>query len=136
MPTRPKIFATFWFLASLWALQASAQTQTSTQQSADEVLRINTELVQTDMMVFDRHGRFVHDLKPEQFVLSVNGEPKKISSFEQFAAGTKSEATQSNANGSPSIVPDQKVSLRAGRLIFFFVDDLHLNAESLTRARK
>jgi len=136
MPTRLKIFVTFWFLASLWALQTSAQTQTSTQQSADEVLRINTELVQTDVMVFDRRGRFVHDLKPEQFVLSVNGEPKKISSFEQFAAGTKSEATLPNANGSPSIGPDRKVSLQPGRLIFFFVDDLHLNAESLTRARK
>ena len=42
------------------------------------MLRINTELVQTDVMVFDKKGSFVSGLKPEQFELTVEGKPQPI----------------------------------------------------------
>ncbi|HBB94763.1 MAG TPA: hypothetical protein DC054_05175 [Blastocatellia bacterium] len=51
-----------------------AQTNAGSQQPPDDVVRVNTELVQTDVMVFDRRGRFVDGLKREQFVLTLNGE--------------------------------------------------------------
>lgn len=112
-----------------------AQSQTS----QDDVLRINTELVQTDVMVFDRRGRFVDGLKPEQFVLTLNGEGKKLSLFERIISGT-SPAEVAQNNTSQSALPPAANSLnsvsRPGRLVFFFIDDVHLSGESIARARK
>ncbi|MCA1633953.1 MAG: hypothetical protein LC802_09595, partial [Acidobacteria bacterium] len=60
----------------------------------DEVVRVSTELVQTDVMVFDRAGKFVDGLKPEQFELLVDGKPQEISFFERIKAGTVDEDAQ------------------------------------------
>jgi VWFA-related protein len=124
---------------SLLALGLPVWGQTQTpppSQQSDEVLRINTELVQTDVMVFDRRGQFVDGLKPEQFVLTLNGHTKDVSIFERVNAGSSSEVAQINSSRSTSAVADRNIANRPGRLIFFFVDDLHLSGESLARGRK
>ena len=59
-----------------------------------DVIRINTELVQTDVMVFDKQGRFVDGLQPEEFELSLEGTTQTISFFERVAAGSSKEAAQ------------------------------------------
>jgi len=43
----------------------------------DDVVRVNTELVQTDVMVFDKRGSFVDGLKRDQFELKIDGRPIK-----------------------------------------------------------
>src|SRR5205807_6371952 len=60
----------------------------------DDVLRIKTELVQTDLMVFDKQGRFVEGLRPEQFELSVDGKAQPISILERVISGSRTEASQ------------------------------------------
>jgi len=116
-------------------VSAHAQTQTtSPAQQSDEVLRINAELVQTDVMVFDKKGRFVDGLQPDQFVLTVNGERKAVSFFDKFKSGQQFARAERKATASESRLADQ--ANRPGRLIFFVVDDLHLTPESLNRARK
>src|SRR2546422_6152087 len=73
-------------------LYVSAQTPNPPKpQQPDEVIRINTELVQTDVMVFDKKGRFVDGLQREQFELSVDGKTQPISSFEQVRSGSSKE---------------------------------------------
>jgi VWFA-related protein len=124
---------------SLFALGLPVRGQTQTPspfQQSDDVLRINTELVQTDVMVFDRRGQFVDGLKPEQFVLTLNGQAKNISIFERVISGSSSEAAQVNSSRSTSTVSEKNTANRPGRLIFFLVDDLHLSGESLARGRK
>ena len=56
----------FWTCAIILPLQISAQTPTPTppQPPRDDVILINTELVQTDVMVFDKKGSFISGLKP------------------------------------------------------------------------
>ena len=86
---------------SLLALASTIVCQTQTQPpspQSDDVLRINTELVQTDVMVFDRRGQFVDGLKPEQFVLTLNGQTKNVSIFERITSGSSSEAAQVNSS--------------------------------------
>ncbi|HWT03540.1 MAG TPA: VWA domain-containing protein [Pyrinomonadaceae bacterium] len=108
----------------------------------DEVLRIKTELVQTDLMVFDKQGRFVEGLGPEQFELTLDGKPRPVSFFERIVAGSNTEAAQLAAmpggaaakSAGQSKAPPS--SPGAGRVIFFFLDDLHLNESSLARARQ
>src|SRR5205085_7687351 len=105
------------------------QSQPATQQQTDDVVRISTELIQTDVMVFDRQGRFVDDLKPEQFELRVDGKPVPISFFERVTAGSGNEEAQlaaARGGANLSAVKDAGVKpLDRGRTFFFFVDDLH-----------
>jgi len=107
----------------------------------DNVIRIKTELVQTDLTVLDKNGRFVSGLKPEDFELKWDGKPQPILFFERVATGSASEAQQLSAAAKSANA--QKRSLNEARdldsdrvrTVFFFVDDTHLSAEGIARAR-
>jgi hypothetical protein len=47
----------------VWSQQGHTQTPPPKGQDQPDVLRVYTELVQTDVMVFDRQGNFVNGLK-------------------------------------------------------------------------
>lgn len=119
---------------------AQEANRQSPPQQTDDVVRINTELVQTDVMVFDKGGHFVEGLTPEQFELTLDGKPQPISFFERIKTGSAREAAQVSAarralklEASPATAASATDN---GRVILFFLDDVHLNGESLTRARK
>src|ERR1044072_7063413 len=71
------------FCAMLLTSIAFAQTKPEKPVEQDDVIRVNTELVQTDVMVFDKQGRCVDGLKAEQFELKVDKKPQTISFFER-----------------------------------------------------
>ena len=108
---------------------------------ADDVVRVKTELVQTDVTVVDKQGRFVGGLKPEQFELRVDGRSQPLAFFEQVAAGSAQEEKQlaaaraTHKDSAASSDSEANAGLDRGRLIFFFVDDVHLAGDSMTRAR-
>ena len=91
-----RIFATLFILLLLWSVTGRAQTTDNLKppDQADDVLRINTELVQTDVMVFDKQGRFIKDLTRENFELRIDGKPRPIGFFDRIQAGTVSEERQ------------------------------------------
>lgn len=117
----------------------SQQGRTINPQDSD-VVRTSTELVQTDIAVFDRTGRFVDGLRPEQFELRVNNRLREISFFERLKAGTASEEVQlAAARGQASRLPQSESSiapLDRGRTLFFYLDDYHLSTASLNRVRE
>jgi VWFA-related protein len=118
---------------------ASAQTPTPAkpQPTPDDVVRVNTALVQTGVMVFDKQGHFVESLRREQFDLSVDGKPQPISFFEQVRAGSLKEQTQLAAIANPAGAEKATtINDSRGRTIVFFIDDLHLSLDSLGRTRK
>lgn len=130
-------------LLCLCALPSTAHAQQNSrpvsQEQDEDVVRINTELVQTDVMVFDKSGRFVDGLKPEQFELRVDGKPQTISFFERVKAGSASEEAQlAAARGRVSATATESgvKPLDRGRTVFFYVDDIHLSTESLHRTRQ
>jgi VWFA-related protein len=144
--TRPLSLAVAVCLLLSAPARARQQPRQPAPEQDEEVVRITSELVQTDVAVFDKRGRFVDDLRPEQFELQVNGRTQPVTFFERVRAGSRSEEAQLSAAGmrapSPERSPDKpaepnrNVSAEpAGRLIFFFVDDLHLSAASIGRAR-
>ncbi|MEO6394274.1 MAG: VWA domain-containing protein [Pyrinomonadaceae bacterium] len=108
----------------------------------DDVIRIKTELVQTDIMVFDKKGHFVDGLKPEQFSLKINGQSRPIPFFERVAAGSQMDTSGGRTGGgtdtSATGTSTSGIGTRMGRgrTIIFFVDDLHLSQESLIKTRK
>src|ERR1043165_248066 len=130
------VYLTLLALIALVSTAVAQQTPQSQDQSKD-VLRINTELVQTGVAVFDKQGKFVEGLKPEQFDIKVDGKPVQISFFDRVVAGTAKEEKQV-AGAVGSNTAKQAIPVGAsyrGRTIIFFVDDLHLSLSSLGRTR-
>src|SRR6185295_8196999 len=80
-------------------------TPTPKAEEPEDVVRISTELVQTDVMVFDKDGKFVSGLKPEQFELLIDGKPQTIALFESVVTGGKSEEAVLRAAGKKGSQP-------------------------------
>jgi VWFA-related protein len=119
--------------------QINGQTG-SRPQDQTEVVRVFTDLVQTDVMVFDKQGRFANGLRREDFELRIDGKVKPIDFFERISVGSVNEETQLSAargtlSGSKSS-PLGAVPLDRGRTVFFYLDDLHLGLGSLAATRK
>ena len=132
-----RLASLFAILFSLNLLAAPAFGQE--QKQPDDVIRLSVDLVQTDVMVFDKQGRFVDGLNREQFELRVNGKPVPVSFFERVAAGSAKEEQLTAARvRAPSTGPVEptKIATDRGRTIIFFVDDLHLSADGVQRTRK
>jgi VWFA-related protein len=118
-------------------LNAAAQTtQTPPQKSPDEVVRVYTELVQTDVMVFDKQGRFVDGLTKENFELRIDGKLRPIQAFEKITAGSDEESQLAAARGATTVNPKRPVPLDRGRIVFFYLDDYHMDLAGLNAAKK
>jgi VWFA-related protein len=130
------------FLLANGAVNAQEKTQPPKPPQDDDVIRVSTTLVQTDVMVFDKQGKFVEGLKPEQFELKINGKLVRISFFELVTTGSAEEKAQLAAarRAQPATImgekPPRTITPPAGRSIFIFLDDFHLDAESFLRTRK
>lgn len=142
---RALLRASLFCSASLLALSlaASAQQQQQQQQPApqqsEEVVKIESTLMQAGVTVLDKQGHFVDGLKPDQFELLVDGKPQPISFFEQVAAGSPEErkklALAGDARARAASRPGDEPQAR-GRAVIFYLDDLHMSIEGVTRARK
>ncbi|HJP90573.1 MAG TPA: VWA domain-containing protein [Pyrinomonadaceae bacterium] len=104
------------------------------QQTQGEVVRINTELVQTAITVVDKKGGFVEGLQRDQFELVVDGKPRPIAFFERVTAGSRRERELATL-GTPNEATKPFAPMVLGRTIVFFIDDLHLSPESMNRTR-
>ncbi len=141
---RAKLIKTIASLLGLVVLHVSSSGQSGqkpTPPDSDDVVRVYSDLVQTDVMVFDKQGHFVNGLKQEDFELKIDGKSRPVEFFERIVAGSKSEETQlAAARGKAAPTSEtataRPVPLDRGRLIFFYVDDLHMSAGSVLRMRK
>jgi VWFA-related protein len=136
-------------VTSLLAPGLAARGQTAppaADRQQEEVVRVETELVQTDVSVVDRRGRFVEGLRADDFELRVDGRPQAVSFFETVTAGGADEERKLRAAGRRAEAPGDRAGRKPadappppsvrGRVIFFFVDDVHLGPDSLGRVRK
>lgn len=129
LPTLTRVL----LVSALAGLAAFAQQEP---QSTDDVLRTNTELVQTIVTVSDKEGRFVDGLKKESFELRVDGRLVPITFFENIVAGSHRDRRVSTSRAAGPITdPTDALSFRQ-RTIVFFVDDRHLSLSSIDRTRK
>jgi len=120
-------------LASCASLgRAQTQTQTPAPQKSDDVVRVETELVQTDVTVFDRDGKFVEGLGREQFEVKVDGRIVPVVFFERAGTGSLKEGTTAAGVTAAGVTPR---TVARGRRVAFFLDDVHLSADSLERLR-
>ena len=121
----------FFIILSLVAICPLAKAQET------EVVRTNVELVQTAVTVVDKNGKFVEGLQREQFELMIDGKPRPVAFFERIAAGSARESELAATLGDPAEAAKKPIAPPrvAGRTILFFLDDLHLSADSMVRTR-
>lgn len=91
------------------------------------------ELVTVDVAVVDRKGQSVKALTRDDFVVTENGVPQTLTSFEAVVVpeAPRAEAAPRRAVVSTNIVPDN----RRGRNFAVVFDDVHLSAMQAQRAR-
>src|SRR6201988_5509606 len=100
-------------LVLLFTLAAHAQAQ-----QQEDVVRVKSNLVNIDVIVKDKKGKYVSDLKAEDFVVTENGQPQKIEFFDAPLSKTEAKkpnetgvTTTTTTTGTPPTVPRHYVSL-------------------------
>src|ERR1043165_9210192 len=136
MPARCNSLLLSLFLLTAWSATSAQTTPAPSPKPQEDVVRVYTELVQTDVMVFDKQGKFVNNLTANDFELRVDGKPRPIQGFEQISAGSDEESQLSAARGSTTINLKRPVPFDRGRIIFFYIDDFHLDLPGLVAAKK
>lgn len=136
-----RILLPFLLIASL-VVSISAQQRPPRQR--DDVVTITTNLVQLDVIVTDKEGRQVSDLKPEDFEVLENGKTQRLTHFSYVAAkaNPSSSTADKEADTEPSrkptgaIQPARVPREQVQRTYALVIDDLGLSFESFNFVRK
>src|ERR1041385_9025069 len=109
------------------------QTKPSDQ---DEPVRLRTELIEVQVVVTDKQGRVIEDLKKEDFELLEQGRPQEVTFFSLEHINV--QATRSApGEDPPGLNPSKRSAEAAGpsRSIVLFFDTPHLSGPSLIRSK-
>lgn len=107
-------------------LQGRTGSQSGSQQP---LFRSTTALVEVDVTVLDKQGRFVPGLLAEDLSLFEDGKPQKIQQFYMVAYDPSRTIDTTTLTRS-------EAEERARRFFVFMFDEGHLSAESLMRVQK
>ena len=127
----------FLALAALLCLLAPVAAQTQTD---DEVVKINTNLVQVDVVV-TKDGKPVTNLKAEDFEIFENGRRQTITSFAYISnvanAATSTSSPQKEDPNAPETAGTTTTTPNVNRRVLAIViDDLGLSVQSTSEIRR
>ena len=132
----------FWSPALVFLLAAGLSAQTPAKpaqnQSQPPNFRVQIDAVTMDVIVKDAQGRFVPDLKKDEFEIFEDGVKQDISSMTLSHGGRVSNLLEAPPPPPPEgiiLPPVRKVQDTSGRIFLFFVDDLHLQFQNTGRVR-
>lgn len=105
-----------------------------------DILRITTELVQTDVVVADKNDQIISDLKLGDFEVFDNGKKQDLQFMEFISVDEpgRSEGSTNIARVAPGIdtsVPTDPTAADLRRVIGFVVDDVTIPSEDISRVR-
>ena len=111
--------------------QAFSQTPSASPEvivDDNEVVKINTNLIQVDAIVTDKKGKVISDLKPADFELTENGKKREIVGFsfvntDTRAASLSNDLVLSSSNSLLSDTPARTIG-QVGRIYAIIFDDL------------
>jgi VWFA-related protein len=98
------------------------------QDEPEEVIRLDTELIQVQAVVTDKKGQPVDGLTRDDFEVFEDGQPRALSFFAVERAPSPGEATAADAAPKPN-------RAAPARTFVLFVDTLHLAPTNLHRAK-
>lgn len=114
-----------------------AHSQQRSPQQEEQVLKLETELVEIDVVVTDKKGKIVDGLKKEDFLLREEGKPQEISFFSFIRSGAPA-ATAQGSSSAALARPEAAATVRleAGRFFFIVLDQYHIATENYPRLRE
>ena len=116
---------------------AAAQQAGQAPESQGTALRLEVNVIRVlvPVVVLDRQGHVVGDLKKEDFQVFDNGKPHPISAFTVEKRGaTEANAPSPSQPPAPAQETPQSPALPDRTIVFLF-DDLHLNGEQMAQAK-
>lgn len=129
--------------ASEFAQQAiPPQNPPPATQSNQDVVRINTQLVQVDVVVTDKKDRHVEDLTEADFELLVDGKKQTLTHFSHInLPGEMKRELPSKKKTDTKLAPDSMPTRQIApeevrRTLAFIVDDLGLSPSSMELTRE
>jgi VWFA-related protein len=124
----------------VWGQAASDEVRVSSRPyvPAQASIKVQTSLVEVDVVVRDAHGKPVADLKQSDFRIFDDGKPREITAFavETHAAPAASTApTDRPSTETPIATPAPGKAAGPPRFIALFFDDIHTNSGDLQHAK-
>jgi VWFA-related protein len=137
----------FWS-AAMWAAlvaglaaQAPAPKGTNQQSASPQpppTFRVQIDAVSMDVIVKDDQGRFIPDVKKDEFEIYEDGVKQEIASMTMSHGGRVTNVLEAPPAAPPEgiiLPPVRRVVDTSGRVFLFFVDDLHMQFQNSGRVR-
>ena len=108
-------------------------------QNQRQPFKTGVALVTTDVVVRDKQGQFISDLKIGDFEVLEDGVPQRLVSFSMTHGGRTFNSTSVAAAPKVEglVLPESRPAPdTSGRVFFVFVDDAHLNFRDTARVRQ
>jgi VWFA-related protein len=131
----------FSLLSSTFAQKPAPPAERQDKSGQEDVVKITSNLVQVDVVVTDKGGKQVTDLRPDDFEISEDGKRQQITNFSYVSAEGLQVVPAAGGNttaaaGGPASVPPARLRReQVRRTIALVVDDLGLSFESIGSVR-
>jgi VWFA-related protein len=122
------LFMSFGFLVA----RAQTQENKDVQKTQDEVITLKARLVNLDVMVKDKKGKFITDLKAEDFTLFENGVQQKVEFFDPPLSGVTQPTSVPTAS-QPKTVP---TGSSTGNILSLVIDGQTTELANLKQVRE
>jgi VWFA-related protein len=117
----------------------TARPQQPSQQDDDEVVRITSALVQTDVVVTDKNDRIVEDLKLSDFEVTENGKRQELK-FLEFVNVAGERRTEGSLPGGAlpetARIERELTPREVRRVMAFVIDDLTIPGQDVLTVRQ
>jgi VWFA-related protein len=116
---------------------ANKETAEMSLHDTPATFKTRVNLVMVPVIVRDRQGHAIGDLKQDDFLLLDKGKPQTISKFSVEKPGISIVRQLRTPEGNPAETPEEKVAAAAmpDRFIAYLFDDIHLAFGDLAQAR-
>ena len=131
------VFKPFLIMLVVAGIVTAQTPQKPAQEEPEEVLRITTALVQTDVVVTDKNDRPITDLKREDFEVYENGKKQdvKFMEFVSVGEGRRVEGERPASLPPGAEIPRDLSAKEVKRVVAFVVDDLTIPFADLATVR-
>ncbi len=140
MHVTPRLTPLSLLLMTLLATASLSGQQSTTQSPQRPIFTSQVDLVSLDVIVRDKNGQFVPDLRSSDFVVLEDGVPQSLTDF-RLNHGGRELSVEVLASPTPApegiiLPPTRPAADVAGRFFILFIDDLHLLASDSPRVRQ
>ncbi len=131
---RASVSAAFAFLCSVQGFAQSANVPGQNPQDASATpfkIEVETVRVMVPVVVRDRQGHVISDLKKEDFQVLDNGKPRGIAAFESETHLSQTAQPTATATATPV----EAAAKQTQRFLVFLIDDMHVKPEDLAQMK-